>query len=143
MLQRIQSIYLLLAAVAAGLLYVLPAAQTAVEAEASYLFSDTRFTLDDDVILLSCFGLAALLWGMGIFLFRNRHLQVRLSTIALLLVVGGSAYGVYLFTQDAAQTSAVVAAGVGLPLLSLLFGWLANRSIRYDDRLVKSADRLR
>ncbi|MEL6391133.1 MAG: DUF4293 domain-containing protein [Bacteroidota bacterium] len=143
MLQRIQSIYLLLAAVAAGLLYVLPAAQTAVAAEASYLFSDSRFTLADDVVLLACFGLAALLWAMGIFLFRNRQLQVKLSTIALLLVIGGSAYGAYLFTQDAAQTSAVLAAGVGLPLLSLIFGWLANRSIKYDEKLVRSADRLR
>ena len=109
MLQRYQSIFLLLAGACAALPFFLPAATTSGSANNSYLFSDSNFTLSDDSLLMVCFGLAALLWLADIFLFKNRIMQIRLSTISLLLVVVGSAYGAYLFSQDSGQAQAASA----------------------------------
>jgi hypothetical protein len=55
------------------------------------------------------------------------------------------ALGGFLFQQTSNAAGAMLQFGVGLalPLLALLLQWLAGRSIRQDEKLVRSADRLR
>ena len=143
MLQRIQTIFLLLAGVCAILPFSLPAATTATNSAESYLFADGRFTLGDDTLLLICFGLAALIWLVNIFMFKNRIMQIRLSTLAILLVVIGGGYGGFLLGQDSAQAQMAIAAGIALPIAAMFFGLMANRYIKADENLVRSSDRLR
>lgn len=143
MLQRIQSIFLLLAGVCAILPYSLPVATTETNSAESYLFADGSFTSGDDTLLLVCFGLAALLWLADIFLYQNRILQIRLSTLALLLVVIGGGYGGFLLGQDSAEAQSTLSAGIALPIAAMAFGLLAIRYIRADENLVRSSDRLR
>ncbi|NJC26081.1 DUF4293 domain-containing protein [Neolewinella antarctica] len=143
MIQRIQSIFLFLGAVLCFVLFFTDVADTPAPMETSSLFADAQFTLFDDPILLVLFGLAGVLLLVNIFLFNNRKLQMTLSLVAILLVVLGAGYGAFRFFTDVAAGSATPDFGLILPLLAIIFGWLARNNIKKDEKLVRSADRLR
>lgn len=143
MIQRIQSVFLFLAAVACLVLFALPVATTNTPEAASALFSDGQYTLSDDPVLMGFFAFAGLLLLGGIFLFRNRPLQIRLSWLSIAIILGGVGYGFYLLSADQAQNEAQVGSGIALPLLAIILAYLAKTYIHKDERLVRSADRLR
>lgn len=143
MIQRIQSIFLLLGAGSCFGLFGADAAETPAPVSDSQLFADAQFTLFDDPVLLALFGLAGVLLLITIFLFNNRKLQMKLSLASVVLVVVGAAYGAFRFFSDVAAGSATPDIGLILPLLAIIFGWLARNYIQKDEKLVRSADRLR
>lgn len=143
MIQRIQSLFLLLAAGACLSLFALPVADTDKVQADSVLFADSQFTLFDNPVLLGVFGLAGAVLLLGIFLFRNRKLQMNLSWLSIALVLGGIGFGFYLLSQDAAQSLATFAAGTLMPAVAIVFAYLAKMFINKDEKLVRSADRLR
>jgi Domain of unknown function (DUF4293) len=80
-----------------------------------------------------------------IFVFKKRNIQLLLSKILIGLVTGlilVSGYYSYIIITD---YSGEIVPGVkmALPLIMLILSILAFRGIRKDDRLVKSYDRLR
>lgn len=171
MIQRIQTIWLLAAAIFIGILLFLPYGQfTAVEAVGSSNPSVTleagAFGLKEVVadgakgeMVLSTTPLAVLLIIavvlplLTIFLFKNRKLQNRLCIleIVLLLVIQGLLFyyamvkGVELIKMfpEATVESKQWLAMMLIPLVSILFTWLAKRGIMKDEKLVRSMDRLR
>lgn len=143
MIQRIQSIFLLLGSGSCFGLFGLPVAGTDAPQAQSVIFNDASYTLFDDPILLGLFGLAGALLLADIFLFNNRQLQIRLSWLSIALVLGGVGYGFFKLSTDAAQAMAEPAPGIALPLIAIVFAYLAKVYIHKDERLVRSADRLR
>jgi len=143
MIQRIQSIFLFLAAGACFGLFGLPLADTEAAQTTSVLFADQQFNLFDDPILLSIFVAAGALLLLDIFLFKNRPLQIRLSWLGIALVFAGGGYAFFLLSNDSAQAMANPAIGVALPILAIVFAYLAKVYIGKDEKLVRSADRLR
>lgn len=143
MIQRIQSIFLLLGSGACFSLLGLPVSDTETAVAGSQLFADRTFDVYDSPVLLGLFLGAGALLLIGIFLFRNRKLQMNLSWLGIALVVGGLGFGFYLLSQDAAQDAATFASGTVMPLLAIVFAYLAKVFIGKDERLVRSADRLR
>ena len=89
-------------------------------------------------------GIVLLLATAAVFLFRKRALQVRISSLNMLLVSILIVSDFY-FSDRPATVDADLKfdAGSYLLLLSLVFLWMAIRFIRKDERLVRSADRLR
>jgi glucan phosphoethanolaminetransferase (alkaline phosphatase superfamily) len=82
-----------------------------------------------------------------IFQFRNRGKQLMLGSINLLLVVG-TLGAMFYFSNKGEQLlnlklEGQYQMGFYLPTLALLLNLLANRFIRRDEQLVRSADRLR
>lgn len=143
MIQRIQTIFLALASMAAGGLLGLPFASTP-EAEAnSSLFADQVFNINDHMVLLVTFLLAGVFSLIAIFLFKNRKLQMNLSILAIFATIIGLGFGVFIFLGDPEHTDAGFEIGSLMPLLILIFIILGWRSIKKDDKLVKSMDRLR
>ena len=143
MLQRIQSVFLFLGSACCFGLFGTDVAETPAPVVGSPLFADAHYTVFDDPLLLGLFALAGLLLLITIFLFRDRTLQLRLALGAIVLAVAGIAYGVYRGTQDVVIETAEIEWGIALPLLAIVFGGLARRYVRKDERLVRSADRLR
>jgi len=141
MIQRVQSIWLLLAAICAFITYplVLYVGKLVDGSERQFLLGD-HFLLMMFIIALGVLSLIC------IFLFKNRKLQFRLVILTIVLTVG------YLFVQylaieqfkkdSAIQTGSYKVAAL-LPLLMIIFLILAARGIYKDDKLVKSLDRLR
>lgn len=143
MIQRIQSIFLFLGSLSLFSLFGLPVADTEAPQAASAIFADGEYTIFDDPVLLGLVALAGALLLADIFLFRNRQLQIRLSWVAIALVLAATAFGFYRLSADSAQESATFASGTLFPLIAVIFAYLAKVFINKDERLVRSADRLR
>ena len=140
----------LLAAVALGLQFVLPYATAPVNtvADAAGTFNDGVFNLNDRLGLLINAGLALALAIAAIFLFKNRPVQSRITTIAIfaatILAVSLATQCYFLIREvGAAVTNIHYQVGVALPAFAVLLMWVANRFIRKDEALVRSSDRLR
>lgn len=149
MIQRIQSIFLLLASGALGGQFAVPYLQTPAEDPARMLpaLADGVLNPLDNPGLLGLTGLAALISFIAIFLFKNRSLQARLAMVAagigvMLLVLAGFTTKTTL-DQTPIGGNTQLAAGLALPVLALVLNWLAARAIRKDEALVRSMDRLR
>ena len=145
MIQRIQSIFLLLSGACLGGTFALPFADSAQPVPGT-LFADSYFSNSDHIGLMVLFGLAALASIAAIFLYNNRPLQKNISWASILLALGAIAFGVFFFMQQADAMGSVAVdeePGALLPIAALVFDFLAIRSINKDERLVRSADRLR
>ena len=94
-------------------------------------------------------ALACVLPFITIFLFKRRLLQLRLCVVEMVLLVGSAVMeGVYYFLSYrvfAEQTfhTQVLKPAVVLPLVCLLFSYLAARAVFRDELMVRAADRIR
>ncbi len=137
MLQRIQTIYLLLAFVATGILPFLFPLWT-MSNEKEYFFMQNQ-------IYTVLFGLTTTLTVLSIVSFKKRQNQFvigRLNIILNLILLG---LFVYRSLTISGETLTVSEKGIGmfLPVLAIVLLVLANKAIKKDEDLVKSVDRLR
>lgn len=154
MIQRIQSLYLLLAAVCAGAVLLLPlAAYTDGMNEytlRAFMLSESGGEASQPTVYMGILlSLSALLPFVTIFLFKRRMLQVRLCVVELVLLAGGIIMmAVYCYLGYRAVSgmpfgAASLKAGVILPLPAIVFTVLALRATFRDEVLVRSLDRIR
>ena len=94
-------------------------------------------------------ALACALPLVTIFLFRRRLLQIRLCVVEMVLLLGSLVMeGVYYFLSwrvfsDLTFHTQGFKPAIVLPLVCLLFAYLAARAIFRDELLVRAADRIR
>ena len=137
MIQRIQSLYLLIAAIiSGGLSFVF------------YLWQNVKEVLifaKDNMLFLSLFMVSAALALITIFLFKNRQLQFVLGRVNIILNLILLGLFVYRSLSLSGEISEISEKGIGmlLPIFSIVFLVLANKAIKKDEDLVKSVDRLR
>lgn len=143
MIQRIQTIYLLLASiVSGGLIFVFNLWNTIKEKIFVVdLFSREVFTLK---VIPFMFIMSAILSLVAIFLFKNRKLQFVIGRIIIMTNLFLLGLLIYLSLNLSGETS-VSEKGIGmfLPILAILLVVLANKAIKKDEDLIKSVDRLR
>lgn len=148
MIQRIQTIFLLLAAGLLGALWAFPFSTvpaTASIAEAG-IFADQIFKLQDHMALLVLFTLAAVLALVGIFLFKQRPIQMKIVSLSTIINLLGIGFAFFLLGQVGAfeQSGMDIKAGLFFPFLATVFLSLAHRFIKKDEKIVKeSYSRLR
>lgn len=141
MIQRIQSIYLLLSAGLTSALLGLPLVRTDVP-DTPGILGDQVFNLQDDPLLLGLFVVAAALALASIFLFQKRPLQMKLTLVSVLFTVLGLGYAAYLlfFQGSSLSTEQLqVQLGSSFPLLAILSSLLAYRQIKKDENTIKKA----
>lgn len=149
MLQRIQSLHLLVVAALSGVMFFLPLMWFANEGEQVYMTA-LHLLVGDAVIgktpiyLPILMGAATLLPLLTIFLFKRRMLQVRLCAVEAVLLFGVLAMEAMLYfgPQNSLDAGALQPASFA-PVAALLFVWLAARAILRDELLVRSLDRIR
>lgn len=145
MIQRIQSIFLLLAAIAFFSVFAFDFA-TSNKPNPGVL-ADQAYNVQDSGILMGLAILGGIASLVAIFLFRNRGLQVRLSYLSVIMAILLPLVAFLLIYNERTLSVAGLEINDGLaiypPLLALIFGILAGRFIKKDDKLVKSMDRLR
>lgn len=136
MLQRIQSIYLLLVVLFSGILPFWVNLWTDSKGMAVYA--------KDDVFYSVLFGLSGVLAFFTIFLFKTRKRQFVLNRLNIILNFVLLGFFVYRSLSLSGETS-VSEKGIGmlLPIVSIVFLVMANKAIKKDEDLVKSVDRLR
>lgn len=136
MLQRIQTIWLLLASVCTFLTLKFPFySGTNAKAIASYALTGTENSL-----LLAATLIVGLLSIVILCLFKNRIMQLRLIVLAILI----EAFLLFLYVKQVQTftvgTYSLTALLHGFIILLLL---LAARAINKDEKLIRSSDRLR
>lgn len=158
MIQRIQTIYLFLAIVALILMNFFPLATflsdflylkfyfTGVKNMAPGGEVPLTFTMVSPLIIAVV--AIAFLTVMAIAAYRNRVRQIQVTNIAMMLNILFvlAVFFVYVpLIKRRVSIEPDFASGIGmyLPIVSLLFLILANRAIKRDENLVRSADRLR
>jgi hypothetical protein len=155
MLQRIQTVWLFLASVAILLLFLFPFIQfvdfdgtaKVVKATGLYQNMNGQVVQTHSFIALTISTVIVGLMPLVIILFyKERKKQISLCYVTILLVL---AYSFWLVQTAKGEMGTITAQlqnygiGVILPSLSILFIILALRGIRHDEKLVRSADRLR
>lgn len=145
MIQRIQSIFLLIASGGFFSLFGLPFAKS--DQAASPLFQDQLFNIHDHLILLILTVLGGVITLAAIFLYKNRLLQKRLGIIGIISAIFVGAVSFWLMFEQGKQIENNVEiadqAGLFMPAVSLIMIILANIFINKDEKLVSSMDRLR
>ena len=155
MLQRIQSIYLLLASLAIFALFLFPLAHNVyisnkpVTIAATGIYEDVngqQVQTQSFLALTIVTVIIALVPLVIIFLYKNRKQQIALCYSALLVIIAFS----YWMAQTVKGKMGAIQLdthnwGIGLfaSSASIIFISLAISAIKRDDKLVKSADRLR
>lgn len=139
MIQRIQTIYLLLAAIAMMTVLAIPIA---------YSMQDTGTMVDlyisENMPAMILAFLSAVASLVGIVLFKNRKLQMRVALVAMAFSMFAlAAICFFDFFNKAIPVTSVNYVALFMPVFSLIFNSLGYRGIQSDEKLVRSMDRLR
>ena len=136
MIQRIQSFYLVLVVLLAGVLPFFMNLWVTVDGEEVYA--------TNELLLSIVFYGSAVLAAVTIFMYKKRQNQFVLNRLNMVLNL--FLLGFFVYRSLSLSGEAVVSEkGIGMliPVFSIVFLVLANRAIKKDEDLVKSVDRLR
>ncbi|WP_316804941.1 DUF4293 domain-containing protein [Pedobacter nototheniae] len=152
MIQRIQTVWLLLATLTLVLMIFLPIATKEINGAESAIYSNGLHqniagkepSVDVFLPLLITNIVVAVICLMNIFNFKKRSLQKRIVILTIILI-GGFAFwcSVHLKVLPGGSEGASFGVGAYMPALAILFCVLAIFGINKDERLIRSAERLR
>lgn len=155
MIQRIQSLFLFLAAISAAIMFVFPLANFYGDSNFTFYvyklaFHDPEPSLQlSPYFLLPLMGviiLIILLTTLAIFSFKNRKRQMTLTKISMaltLILLAGYFLGYVGVLEKAVANAPEYDFASFMPVLVFVFLFLANRGIQKDEKLIRSMDRLR
>ena len=144
MLQRIQTVYLLLAVLlSGGLAFFVPFWN---QSSAVPLGLSDMINAEDNLLMIVpfLFIVSGILSLITLLLYKNRSRQIiynRLNIVINFILLGIVVY--YLLMLPGETNVSEKGIGVVIPLVVIVLLALANKAIIKDDKLVKSVDRLR
>lgn len=157
MIQRIQSVYLLIAAIVTIVLLFIPIGTIETD-EAQYTFTCFNVHLPNGNVVMSTLyiGLVLILSAgitiYSIFKFKDRMKQSRIVSLNMFVFLIGIMMMIWLFPDYLFQRKGIMQAGdnfqfnnpwIMIFVLPPVCMFLANRAIRNDEKKVRAADRLR
>ncbi|VXB87500.1 DUF4293 domain-containing protein [Maribacter litoralis] len=136
MIQRIQSLYLVIVAILTGILPFFFNLWIDVDG--------TEVYANNEMLISIVFYASAVLAIWSMVQFKNRKSQFVINRLNMILNVFLLGFFVYRSLNLSGEAS-VSEKGIGMliPVFSIIFLVLANRAIKKDEDLVKSVDRLR
>lgn len=152
MIQRIQTLYLLLAAAFMSLTLFMPIATFVVDDQTYELtaFLLTCGEMTQSTIWLGIIlAIATALPLITIFLFKKRTLQIRLCAVEVVLLIGSLVLVAlyYWLTSRLFEGLVIEHRQFGwaapMPIVAIVLSYLASRAIFKDEVLVRSLDRIR
>jgi len=143
MIQRVQTIYLLMVSIISGVLIFVFNLWRSIEKS---IFALDLLKSESNLLKLIpvLFLVSAILAFVAIFIFKNRKLQFvvgRLTILINLILLGLLIYVSLTLPGEASVSEKGI--GMFIPILAILLLVLANKAIKKDEDLVKSVDRLR
>ena len=158
MLQRIQTVFLLLVVLLMGASMIFPLwTYSPEDSEVFFGLKSFYFTnvdpaqgIEDRVYfpfsLVASLAIASMVVTIiELTKFENRLLQMKLGALNSLLMAATMGLGVYFATDlmEAKGVAGVYGTGLFLPAAAMICNVIANRFIRKDEKLVRSVDRIR
>ncbi|MEO5947812.1 MAG: DUF4293 domain-containing protein [Chitinophagaceae bacterium] len=140
MIQRQQTLWLLLATIAAALTFKFPFATGEEIVKNTTMKQLVEITAGNNFFTLVLTIASAIISTITIFLFKDRKMQIKLCLLGLLIAIGI----VVLYVLDMYKLiSGTPAIWALLPVIVIISYLMAFLKIRKDQRLVKSLDKLR
>lgn len=147
MIQRIQTVFILVSAILVTSLYKLKFAELSVNGElhtftAQGIYNGEAMVFDG--LPLSLFiGIIAVLHVIIIFMYKKRLLQIRMLAFSIILLLG--LFGMFFYFTYAGFDGAKVAfkIPVAFPIVAIILDYLAIRAIGKDEALIRSLNRIR
>jgi len=149
MIQRIQTIFLLIAAILMAVTVFSPlAVVTNTENNFSYFDSFGMSTAGEMVSptwgVLFFVVLGAVLPLINIFLYKKRKMQMKICTVTIIVIIAFYlTFFVYLNSITGLDALQRVQYGIILPAVALVFVLLALSGIKKDEKLIQSLNRIR
>lgn len=147
MIQRIQSLFIFIAAMLTALMLKTKFAEIASGGD-YFIFSAKGIAGGEEVIFnglpITIFiGLITILHIVVIFLYKKRILQIRLLTFTIILLIGLIGLMFYFLYAGFDRINVIFKIPMVMPLVAALFDYLAIRAIGKDEALIRSIDRIR
>lgn len=151
MIQRIQTIYLLLVCALMTLTFFSPLATLSGGEQTYYILKacgiyEATANIAPTWGVLTFAGLSALLAFISIFLYKNRKKQMKIVNLNnILIVLFYITLGVYFFSISGKMGLSFlnVSYGIALPAVAFILNILATLKIKADEKLVQSLNRIR
>ncbi len=149
MIQRIQTVYLLIVTILLAVTIFFPMGYFVAADSSAYSFMPAGVTINE--IFHSTWGilvilvLSTLLSFVTIFMFKNRILQIRMTVFSSVLLIGYylAFLAFMLMLKHDLGFSFRISWALSFPLIAIILNYLAIRAIGRDEVMVKAADRLR
>ena len=149
MIQRIQTVYLLVVAILMVVMMSLPVGSFVASDYTATVFNNLSLVAPDGTADYAPWAMFAILMVSAvatlgtIFLYKKRMLQIRLTIFNIILLLGYYGTLVTFVFMLKGENSFTPSWTVILPLISIILDWLAIRAIGKDEMLVKAYERLR
>lgn len=152
MIQRIQTLYLLLTTICMSVALCTPAGEFFKDGLPVGEMGNLRIcwegATNGDYSIWALFLiliLTVMVSFLGIFLFRHRMLQIRFCIFSGLLIIGYYlAFAAFVYvTKSAHDVDFTISWTRALPAVGLILDYLAFRGIMRDELMIRSLDRLR
>jgi len=152
MIQRIQSVYLLIVTILLGSIFAYPLAELLSSDGQLFIYNFNGLSIENEpgmylltvppVILLA---ITILISFVSIFLYKKRVLQMRLNSFNIILMLGYLGLNYYYIHNFSKQLDGVVSYQITaiFPFIAAIFTYLAIRAIGKDEALIRSMDRIR
>lgn len=147
MIQRIQSLYLLVSAIFIGFLFALPFAEILTDG-AVYVFNFKGISLNGELkangmAISALIVIIMAMHGFAILSYKKRIRQMRVIVFTILLMLG--LFGLFFFFTYFSFSGAKISFKVSMvfPLVAIILDYLAIRAIGKDEALIRSIDRIR
>jgi Domain of unknown function (DUF4293) len=155
MIQRIQSLYLLMTTILSAiflegkLFTFIDRTGSGISITLTGIYKETgnqAILLNERILPFAIIIIIILILSLGtIFVFKNRKIQLWLTRSIILFIVVLIFLETYYAVHIIKEFNGIIVPGFSLfiPVLLLLFSFLAHRGIQKDENLVRSYDRLR
>jgi len=147
MIQRIQTVYLLVSVILLGMLFWFPLAEISSGTDVfqfniNGIFKGTE-KIFNGLPLFLFLSLIVILHIYVIFRFKKRIQQMRILGFTIILLLG--LFGLFFYFAYSGFKGATVSFGipVAFPVVAAILDYLAIRNIGKDEALIRSVDRLR
>lgn len=141
MIQRVQTLWMLLSSIAAALIWIVPVFG-GLAADGTARICSIR----ENLLIMFLVALAVIIPFINMFLFKARPTQKKLVVVNMLLaaaILGAEYFFVAAFKKEFGIVQGNWQLSAVLPFFIILFMVFAYRGIRQDEQLLSNADRMR
>jgi hypothetical protein len=154
MIQRIQTVYLLIAEILIGILFFVPFAGISGKDGSIYRFDLKGLSLDGilkseiasgSMPLILLWAVSMILIVVTIFMYKNRKQQIWFSIITIFILLGFGSLIFYFVLSNAKLLAGSHSFRIFMifPVIAAILSYMARRAIGKDEMLVRSIDRIR
>ena len=147
MIQRIQTVYILISEILIASLFFLKFADLSVNSEL-YTFTvkgifNGETMVFDGLPIMVFVGLITLLHLVIILMYKKRVLQIRITVFTIILLIGLTGLFLYFIYTGFTDVKVAFKVPMAFPVIAVILDYLAIRAIGKDEALVRSLDRIR